>query len=80
MENIVFIKQKWLLAHPTCLLLDDNVENCNRFQWRGGHSIVFPQPWNSAGIPLHDSEMREKSLEQIRTSIRNISSIVRWYQ
>lgn len=79
MENIILMRNKWRLANPRALLIDDNIENCNRFQWAGGHSIVFPQAWNTAELILTDPETRKYSLEQIYESIANISRIVKWY-
>lgn len=77
MNNIIMTKEKWLLANPNCILIDDNVENVQRFQYRGGHGILFPQPWNTGGLLTEDD--RERTLEEVRNSIRNISRIIRWF-
>ncbi len=39
--------QKFLLAAPGRILIDDRDRECDRFRDAGGESIVFPQPWNS---------------------------------
>lgn len=80
MDRIVLMRNKWRLANPRALLIDDNVENCNRFQWAGGHSIIFPQPWNSGDLILSDPETRENTLQQIYDSIKNVKRITSWYE
>lgn len=47
MTNTFFGKDKWLLAGPDRLLIDDNDENCRLFREAGGTAILFPQPWNA---------------------------------
>ena len=37
---------KWICARPDQLLIDDNDTNIDNFRDRGGHGILFPQPWN----------------------------------
>lgn len=80
MESVIFMRNKWRLANPRSLLIDDNVENCNRFQWAGGHSIIFPQPWNTADLILSDPNTRQDTLHQIYDSIENVRRIVKWYE
>lgn len=43
--------QKHLLAQSNRMLIDDNEVNCHMFKQHGGHSILFPQPWNTKHIP-----------------------------
>jgi 5'(3')-deoxyribonucleotidase len=40
-------RQKFLLAGPGRLLIDDSDENVNRFVECGGQAILLPQRWNS---------------------------------
>lgn len=37
---------KHLFAAPTKLLIDDNDENCRRFESAGGRTVQPPRPWN----------------------------------
>lgn len=46
--------RKWLLAAPGRVLIDDNEENCQKFEEHGGTSILFPQPWNANRNKTHD--------------------------
>jgi hypothetical protein len=39
--------QKWLMARPGSVLIDDSDRNVDEFRAHGGHAILFPQPWNS---------------------------------
>lgn len=47
------LREKWLLASPRHVLVDDNEENVRRFREAGGHAFLWPQPWNSGrqGLP-----------------------------
>lgn len=39
--------QKWLMAKPGHVLIDDNEENIRLFELHGGSGILVPQTWNS---------------------------------
>lgn len=41
-----FTGQKWRVAKPDVILLDDHEENVKDFESNGGKVILFPQPWN----------------------------------
>lgn len=45
-QQVVMIKQKFLLAKPNTLLIDDSQENCKKFRDLGGHAILVKRPWN----------------------------------
>lgn len=47
-DAYIFTRHKHLFAGPGRLLVDDNAENCERFEAAGGQAILFPQPWNRA--------------------------------
>ncbi|MFG0296810.1 MAG: hypothetical protein ACF8PG_12965 [Maioricimonas sp. JB045] len=40
-------RQKWLMARPDTVLIDDCDANIEAFRKHGGKAITFPQPWNS---------------------------------
>lgn len=46
MRNFIFTPMKHFLAAPGRVLIDDNGENCAKFEAAGGKAIRFPQPWN----------------------------------
>ena len=46
MNRVVFARNKWLLANPLRLLIDDSPKNVSEFQNNSGMSIGFKQPWN----------------------------------
>lgn len=46
-SKFITITEKHLLARSNSLLIDDNEKNVALFRERGGHAILFPQPWNS---------------------------------
>lgn len=52
-ERLVCLREKWLLASPRHVLVDDNEENVRLFREAGGHAFLWPQPWNSGrqGLP-----------------------------
>ncbi|QDV21599.1 5' nucleotidase, deoxy (Pyrimidine), cytosolic type C protein (NT5C) [Gimesia panareensis] len=39
--------QKYLLAKPDVVLIDDQHKNIDKFREHGGQAILFPQPWNA---------------------------------
>jgi len=45
--NVTYTTDKWRLAKPGCVLIDDSDRNCQQFADAGGNAILFPQPWNS---------------------------------
>jgi len=42
---------KYLLAAPGRVLVDDDPEKCAAFAAAGGQTALFPQPWNIGGLP-----------------------------
>lgn len=52
-KNYILTAEKWRLAKPGDVLVDDSEVNCMHFCGSGGFGIVFPQPWNSAGAGRH---------------------------
>ncbi len=46
--NYMIGKQKYLMASPGHLLIDDYDKNVDSFREHGGQAILFPQRWNSA--------------------------------
>jgi hypothetical protein len=38
---------KYELARPGAILIDDNVDNCRLFREKGGDAILYPQSYNS---------------------------------
>jgi len=45
-ENYVMTPQKWRLAGPGCLLIDDSEANIREWRNKGGLGLLFPQRWN----------------------------------
>lgn len=48
-SHTLMIRDKWMLAKPGRILIDDLETQCDRFHAHGGSAILFPQPWNKAG-------------------------------
>ena len=47
--NYIITSNKWLLAKPGAVLIDDSDDNCDKFYRLGnGYSVIYPQPWNSS--------------------------------
>ncbi len=44
---VCIMKDKFLLAGRDRVLVDDNDENCRKFQLAGGGAVVVPRRWNS---------------------------------
>ena len=65
-RDFIFTAHKDRLAHPGAVLIDDYEVNTGSFSRRGGHSILFPQFWNSnAGI--------EDRLNYVTTQLHHLS-------
>jgi 5'(3')-deoxyribonucleotidase len=46
-KNFILTSQKWALASPSTVLIDDSDKNCKEFRNAGGAAILFPRHWNS---------------------------------
>jgi len=46
--ELIVIDNKWRLAKPRTLLIDDYTKNLEPFAAKGGDTLLFPQPWNAA--------------------------------
>lgn len=42
----ILTPSKYACAHKGAILIDDHNENCQQFSTAGGHTILYPQPWN----------------------------------
>lgn len=58
---------KYLMAKPGRLLVDDNDGNCVSFETEGGQKLVFPQPWNSCRH-FHQLDFLKEGLRLLRKS------------
>lgn len=47
---------KGLLAAPGRVLVDDGQHNCDIFNSFGGHSFLYPRPWNFSELSIDDLE------------------------
>jgi hypothetical protein len=45
--RVSYTREKYLLAAPGRLLIDDSEVNCERFATFGGAALLFPRPWNA---------------------------------
>ena len=45
-RQTIFMHDKYELARPGAILIDDNVENCRLFREKGGDAILYPQSYN----------------------------------
>ena len=67
-DQIVMTSRKALLADPAHLLIDDSDHNVAGFYANGGHTITFPQLWNS----LHD----QADTGRARHVVRQVKSLM----
>lgn len=54
--DTLYMHDKWELAKPGTLLIDDNLENCDLFALHGGRSILFPTTYNTKIVPENKIE------------------------
>lgn len=67
-KNYFFTSEKWALAAPGRILVDDDTSKCKGFQACGGQVIQFPAKWNPnkdrANNPI---EFVKEELERLRS-------------
>lgn len=61
--EVIYIRNKWRLAAPGTLLIDDCDENIEAFRAAGGHVCTFPQKWNHLRRIATDAATRLAWLE-----------------
>lgn len=71
-NSVVFTEEKWRLANPESLLIDDSPTQVSNFRKRGGHAILFPSLCNR----LHNYEPNplpylEAAIDQIENLFIN---------
>ena len=49
-HEVIFERDKWKYAKVAqgSLLIDDNANNCDKWERAGGKAILVPRPWNTA--------------------------------
>lgn len=57
---------KWLMARPDRVLIDDNQENIRKFREHGGEGILFPQKWNDLSHISHNGDHISYVLQRLR--------------
>lgn len=45
-SRIIMCREKWALAKPGYILVDDRCQSCRDFRHHGGDAIVVPRAWN----------------------------------
>ena len=73
---IIIAADKYLLAHPYRILIDDHDQTAAAFAQGGGHAICFPQPWN----PYHKFSKPEEKLGITMNSIEFAIDIMAFEQ
>lgn len=53
-DRYFLCRDKWHLAKTGAVLIDDNEDNCRKFQDNGGKAVLFPAPWNRFGRFVED--------------------------
>lgn len=48
-RDFIITNQKYHVAKPNSILIDDNEKNYKEFLEEGGRPLLFPQPWNILG-------------------------------
>lgn len=59
--RVNIVHDKYLLAAPERILIDDRNNHCKKFKKHGGKSILFAQPWNEG---CYDADYIIKSIRK----------------
>lgn len=64
---------KWLMAKPGHILIDDSDENCEQFRKHGGRAVLVPRVWNSlhATAAMGDNAIAEYVLADVNAAASN---------
>jgi hypothetical protein len=68
-DDVIFAVRKHHIAAPGKLLIDDCDSNVDAWRAAGGTAILWPRPWNSAGIEGVDSKKMPFYLDQVKRFI-----------
>lgn len=75
-NRVIFMHDKELLANKHSILIDDNEENVEKFAQNGGHSILFPQSYNTIE-PVTNTEAK---VRQMGSDIHNILRLIGYFK
>lgn len=53
---------KHMLAGPSKILIDDSLDNCEKFRLAGGRFYLVPRPWNPFKLPTFDPQEAADSI------------------
>lgn len=65
-KNYMLGSQKWMLAKPDRVLIDDNENNISAFRKHGGEGILFPQIWNSLAEYARNGQHMQYVINRVR--------------
>jgi 5'(3')-deoxyribonucleotidase len=69
-RDYTLMKDKYVLANPRSVLIDDKDEHIQNFNREGGVGILFPQHWNSRARDAHRNiDIVYQQLEQLYPQI-----------
>lgn len=70
-DQVVFTTEKWLLANPHALLIDDYEKNIDPFLANGGNALHLPASWNTDTSNLDLYSMIVESAEDHYCQLKN---------
>jgi len=65
----VLTREKWLLAQPGAILIDDSPKQVEDFRACGGHAVLVPRLWNDGG-----EQPAEDTFRYIRSQVEHYAS------
>jgi 5'(3')-deoxyribonucleotidase len=72
-EHFIFTREKYLLARPGAILIDDFSEAVDKFGEAGGYGILFRMPWNTKGASVEGGKVEcERVLKDVRKAVRQL--------
>jgi len=68
-RDYIITNQKYHVAGPNTVLVDDNDKQCANFKKHGGEYILFPQLWNDTHL---DADAQQNKIKYVQNKIKEI--------
>lgn len=75
MGRLLFVDKKEDFAAPDAILIDDNLENCEKFSEAGGKTIFIPTPWGDVSYGCRNKTGLDLTKEVLECQTKVVESM-----